>query len=569
MLVQAMLSLTSNTVGRCLLSNRAGRLLAAPGGMLVVVLGTAALVLAVETVSPVTNATNDPYAACTAGAGTGRNYVRSEVEPFAAVNPADPANIIATFQQDRWNNGGARGLAAGVTQNGGGSWAIVPLPFSRCAPGTPPALQYERTSDPWVSFGPGTPKHSHGVTAYAVSISFNQSPGKNGNTVGAAVSYDGGLTWQNAQSLHSDAATGVPLPVPDSNFQFFHDKESVTADPTRPGHAYVVWDILIGPNMSVEADLHAAAFTDFTLFSRTTDFGLTWSAARVINTSAHPSGQNNQTIGNVIVVDPRNGTLYNFFDQIFNTGSNAGGNPGGAHRFNVAYQKSTDAGDTWSPAQIIASLQSVGVVDPNNVDPRTNQPPAPLRTGDILPMPAIDPATGDLYVVWQDARFSGHDEIVISISGDGGATWTEPKRVSTPTGQPAFTAAVAVSSTGTVGVTYYQLDATSLGSMPTNYFIKKFARPAVTSSNPSSIDVGVAAIVAAGPFNMLDAPFAVGYFTGDYQGLATTDGSFVPVFVQGACGESLSCKALTSVTPPADQTPTGNDSTDVFIGTGF
>src|SRR5437870_1082283 len=81
-------------------------------------------------------------------------------------------------------------------------------------------------------------------------------------TVGAAVSYDSGSTWQNAQSLHSDSQTGVPVPVPDANFQFFHDKESVTADPNVPGTAYVVWDVLIGPNMSVEADLHAAAFED-------------------------------------------------------------------------------------------------------------------------------------------------------------------------------------------------------------------------------------------------------------------------------------------------------------------
>src|SRR5712692_95687 len=270
-------------------------------------------VLAAGTVHQVTNATNDPYAGCTAGAGTGRNYVRSEVEPFGAVNPADPSNVIAVFQQDRWSNGGAHGLAAGVTTTGGSSWTIVALPFSSCAPGTPSDLMYERASDPWVSIGPGAPKNASGSTAYAVSLSFNQSPGKNGNTVAAAVSYDGGLSWTNVQSLKSDSSTGVPVPVPDSNFQFFHDKESVTADPTRPGWAYVVWDAFIGPNMSVEADLHAAAFKNITLFSKTTDFGLTWSPVKVINTNAHPTQQENQTIGNVIVVDPRNGTLYNFF----------------------------------------------------------------------------------------------------------------------------------------------------------------------------------------------------------------------------------------------------------------
>src|SRR5205807_3029777 len=233
---------------------------------------------------------------------------------------------------------------------------------------------------PWVSFGPGTPSHHNkGATAYAVSLSFNQSPGKNGNTVGAAVSYDSGSTWQNAQSLHSDSQTGVPVPVPDANFQFFHDKESVTADPNVPGTAYVVWDVLIGPNMSVEADLHAAALQDRTLFSKTTDFGVTWSPVRVINDNVNKStNQNNQTIGNVIVVDPTTGTLYNFFDQIYNTGSNAGGNPSGAHGYNVAFQKSINGGDTWSAPQLIASLLSAGVSDPNNVNPITNKPPAPI-----------------------------------------------------------------------------------------------------------------------------------------------------------------------------------------------
>jgi hypothetical protein len=324
-------------------------------------------------------------------------------------------------------DGGARGLTAGVSQDGGASWTVVALPFSACAAGSPADLRYERASDPWVSFGPGAPGHPTGATAYAVSISFNQSPGRNGNTVGATVSYDGGLSWRHAQSLRGDAATEVPLPVPDSNFQYFHDKESVTADPTRPGRAYVVWDVLIGPN----------------------------------------------------------------------------------------------------------------------------------------------PRTGDLYVVWQDARFSGHDEIVISTSGDGGATWTEPKRVSTPTGQPAFTAAVAVSSSGTIGVSYYQLAPTSPGSMPTRSVLKTFSRSRLLSDAPNSVATGVGATLVGGPFNMLDAPFALGYFTGDYEALAASGDGFVPVFVQGTCGSSLTCRALTAVTPPADRMPTGNNATDVFAGTGF
>ena len=75
--------------------------------------------------------------------------------------------------------------------------------------------------------------------------------------------------------------------------------------------------------------------------------------------------------------------------------------------------------------------------------------------------------------------------------------------------------------------------------------------------------------MVAGPFNMLDAPFASGYFTGDYESLPTSPTGFVPVFVQGACATSLSCEALASVVPPANRAQTPNDSTDVYVGTGF
>jgi len=538
---------------------------------------TIAPVLASTAVHQVTNAGNDPFAACTVGSG-GIVYPRSEVEPYAAINPTNPNNIVTVVQQDRWSNGGAHGLVAGVSRDGASSWSVVPLPFSSCAANAPAELQYERASDPWVSFGPGTAADpAHGATAYAVSISFNQSAGKNGNTVGAAVSSDGGATWTHAQSMHADALSGVPLPVPDSNFQFFHDKESVTADPTRPGWAYAVWDVLIGPNANVDADIHSASFTDLTLFTRTTDFGATWSPVRVINTSAHPSMNKNQTIGNIIAVDPRTGTLYNFFNQIFNTGSNAGGKPSGAHGDNAAFQKSTDRGLTWTDAQLIAPMDDVGVADPNNVDPRTNKAPALFRVGNGLPAPAIDPQTGALYVVWEDARFSGVDEAVITQSTDGGTNWSTPKRVNTPTGQPAFTPTVAVTDSGVagvagrIGVTYYQLGATSRGSAPTTYFIKEFA--AASAGDLSSIDTGVAATIVFGPFSMLDAPFALGYFTGDYEALVTigagSTGSFLPALVAGACGTELSCSALTSVLVPANTAATGDDSTDLFVGTGF
>jgi hypothetical protein len=42
----------------------------------------------------------------------------------------------------------------------------------------------------------------------------------------------------------------------------------------------------------------------------------------------------------------------------------------------------------------------------------------------------------------------------------------------------------------------------------------------------------------AGSFNMLVAPFAGGYFVGDYEGLAANGDAFMPFFVQTNCADN-------------------------------
>jgi hypothetical protein len=425
---------------------------------------------------------------------------------------------------------------AGFSFDGGQTWDESSLPFSECAGAA--AAPYERASDIWVSIGPDG-------TAYANAISFDRST--NRNAVTSATSSDGGKTWENLSVI-----------FPHTTAQFFNDKNSITADPVHKGVAYQVWDTLISATDNPDDNPHTQAYTGPTYFSMTTDFGKTWSDPRVIVNT----GNRQQTIGNVIVVDQsRPKTLYDFMDLILPP------NPPPAllDNFNVAFVKSTDGGATWSTPQVISKLGTITVTDPNNVDPVTGGA-ARIRTGDIIPEATIDPATGQLYAVWQDARFSNgaHDEVAISTSSNGGTTWSAPKRVDTPNGQPAFTPTVAVAADHTVGVTYYQFDPTSSGSEPTNYFIKKVSPTDVSSPNAKSLEVAASTKVT-GPFNMLDAPFARGYFVGDYEALGVVGSSFQPFFVQTNCLD-LSCSALTSVTPPTNRTPTGNNSTDVFTG---
>ena len=85
-------------------------------------------------------------------------------------------------------------------------------------------------------------------------------------------------------------------------------------------------------------------------------------------------------------------------------------------------QRSSDKGITWSAPITVADHRAVGTRDPDT----TNT----VRDGTLVPTIAAGPG-GQLWVAWQDARFSAgqRDAIVLSRSGDGGRTWSAPVAV--------------------------------------------------------------------------------------------------------------------------------------------
>ncbi len=454
-----------------------------------------------------------PYASCVNAGEPGAVYINAEVEPFVAVNPTYPQNIVGVWQQDRWNNGGAHGLVAGFSFNGGKSWGETTLPFSACAPnaildpftGAP----YYRASDPWVSIGPDG-------TAYAVGLLATNSTTSANNDTGVATvtSSDGGKTWGNQRLIKSDQGTSPIFEVT----QFFNDKESITADPIHGGTAYVVWDRLQAPSHSPDAALRAHAFRGPTWFSKTSDGGQTWTGTRAI----FDPGQNSQTIGNQIVVNSQTGVLYDFF-ELFQTTGSPKFTPRG---ISVGFVSSSDGGSTWSKPTIVSNQQTADDFAPNTG--------VLLRTGAGLPSVAIDASNGNLYVVWEDARFTGGtvNQVVISRSTDGGTTWSSPAVVSNSNSKPAFTPAVAVNATGTVGVTYYDFrnpDGVTTGQ-PTDYWF--------TSSTNGGASFGNEARITPTSFDMLNAPNAGGLFLGDYEGLAASGTTFYPFFVQTNTGNT-------------------------------
>lgn len=446
-----------------------------------------------------------------AGPQFGYNYFGSEVEPWLAINPVNPNNLVGAWQQDRWSNGGAQGLVAGVSQDGGATWTVLPIPgLTICSGGA-----YERASDAWVTFSPNGVLHQ-------ISLSFNSND--YANAILVSRSMDGGFTWSTPVTLRYDDK-------PDA----FNDKESITADPNNPDYVYATWDRLKVPpgersgGRSVE---RAASFVGPTWFSRTTDGGLTWEESRVI----FDPGPHDQTIGNQIMALP-SGELIDLMNLIQNQ-DNSKKNRG----MNVAIIRSDDRGETWSKKPIVIDkLLSNGVFEPSSG--------WWIRSGDIIPEGAVDPSTGNLYMVWQDARFTGYDQIAFSMSSDGGFTWSAPIRINkSPAGVQAFTPSVKVNANGTVGVTYYDFrNNTAHGGAVaggTDQFLVTCDGNCSDPANWQEKRVTVAA------FDIRNAPWAGGLFVGDYEGLATAGADFLTFFSMPHAGDPSSV-FFRRMSPPA------------------
>ena len=473
----------------------------------------------------------------------GRNFLNAEVEPTLAISGS---HAIGMWHEDRWSNGGGHGIGVGVSSDGGLTWANSTMPWDACAPGTPASLAgYLRNSDPWVSYGPD------GI-AYASGLSFNLGYPDWANTVPVARSTDNGATWDHAQ------------PIPGSAFTQFAqstDKNSTTADPTKNATAYTVWDTLIEPTDNPDDNPHTASYTGPAYFSKTTDGGVTWSQAKIIiDTKVRQ-----QTIGNIIVVDPTNGDLYNFTDLIVAPNTPFQGTRSQAL---LAFVKSSDGGDTWSQPKVIAPFNSLGVIDPNTGER--------LRVGDGLESVAVD-SNGKIYVVWESStryqkqlkQSSGawDDEILITTSSNGGATWSAPSVVEKlSSGLPTFTPTVAVNG-GTVAVTYYDvrnLTAGQTANLPTDYWVKYSTDGGATFGSEQHL---------AGSFDSRTAPVARGFFLGDYEGLAPMGSGFAAMFVKTNCdatdsaGQVFPTGGACAPARSTDHPTTNTNPTDSFFVT--
>jgi hypothetical protein len=457
-----------------------------------------------------------PIAACDGDDGNigGTQTVNSEVEPFLAVVSSNPNVLIGAWQQDRWSNGGSEGNVTATSINGGATWTVnAQTKSTKCTGGTAAnGGNYERASDPWVTISPNG-------TAYLMSLSVDSNPGgfdTSPNAMLVARSTTNGASWENPVTL-----------IRDENPNVLNDKNSITADPNDSRFVYAVWDRLLSPPgepTNPNAFENAIAFAGDPYLARTTDGGNSWEPARQI----YKAGVIAQTIGNLIVVLPDNATFDGELVDVFTLVRGAK-NEKGTRGTHIAAIRSADHGATWTKQEVIISDFQRGIV----LDPDDG---AFHRTGDINPEAAVDPATGRIYVVWQDSRFGPRSSIALSSSPDGGLTWSAPIRVNqTPaadTGEPAgnnqaFTPMVQVLNNGIVAVSYYDFrnnTADGGATTPTDAFVVHCHANCSSSAGWGEPELRV----TDASFDSRKAPVARGFFLGDYEGLGSNGSRVFP-----------------------------------------
>jgi hypothetical protein len=482
-----------------------------------------------------------PFGSCTADDVAGQeakgsvNFPESELEPHAQVNPTNTRNVVAVWQQDRWSDGGSRGLLSAVSDDGGETWeTVAPPQFSLCSNGI-----FERATDPRVSFGPDG-------TAYFMSRSLDVDPaifsGHNGILVSKSV--DGGHTWDMPVTLFEE---DNPLAL--------NDKSSITADRTNAHLVYATWDrielseiipleafsagmrfehervVMVGRmlrqmRMTVaEAEDHPPRFKGPAYFTRSTKSGETWERPRII----YDPGPDNQTINNLVEVMP-NGVVVALFTEILNTAEGP--------VVNISLKRSSDQGFSFTPAGGCIRAQRIFTNAMSNpTDVVTPDDQLGVRASGFLFDSAVDPNNGNLYLVWQDNRFNGVDQIAFSQSVDGGASWSKPIKISqTPENAnilktQSFVPTVAVNSDGVVAVTYYDFWNDDRSGELTDRWI--------VFCDPSNDKMGNCAQAASwqhetrltdASLDMREAPVAGALFLGDYMSQASANADFVTVF---------------------------------------
>jgi hypothetical protein len=265
-------------------------------------------------------------------------------------------------------------------------------------------------------------------------------------------SSNGGTVWENP----------ILAVTKDANFHFL-DKEWMTVDPHNPRNLYITYTDFgafgsdLECNDSTTPGIPGGPDVRLEIVS-SKDGGNSWSEPVLLDRKCNLGLEQNLS-GTQVVVGPR-GEVYVAYAAI------------DQKSVEERIRRSDDGGATFAPAVVVGEATTASSLGDFNLQGN-------FRTN-AFPMMAVDGSIkatrGTLYIVWTDATRNqipdlyanfifgdpvySFGEVVLSVSRDGGSTWSAPKRVSpTPAdfrgaGRDQFMGGVAVDAGGDLAVCY-------------------------------------------------------------------------------------------------------------------
>ena len=424
----------------------------------------------------VSPASGSPVEGCSAGRGPGRLFEGSEVEGHLSADASRPGQLVAAWQQDRFEFGGARAVLTAVSSDGGMTWRRSEMPqLSLCGgarAGTPGAFQ--RVTDPWLV-------HGSDKDVYLATLSVDVDPasvfGVGREAILVTRSRDGGRSWSRPVAV-----------ITDQNPAVFNDKPSLSAHHQRPGRLYAAWGLLERRGFLTEGVL---------MLSTSSDHGASWSPPRPI---FDPGDAASAFAPQIAALD--GGRLLAVWTTV-RTQSD------GRFTFELSALTSDDDGRTWSRPAIIARPETNEVIEPTSG--------LAVVDGAHIPALAVDRTGGIIYVAWLE-RVGSVNAFRLALSRDGGRSWEAAEGVTPRRG--GLLPSLAVSPSGEVALGGLELvsDRAHLTARP---LLATCAASACVAESDWQV------MSPRGPVvDLARAPLTEGPFVGDYLGLAWTGSGF-------------------------------------------
>ncbi len=409
----------------------------------------------------------------------------TQIEPSISVNPANPLNAVAVYQEGRVSGGGDETNGYATTFDGGQTWQFGELPGLTYLVGGAQSgpNQFDRASDAVVAFGPNN-------LVYANSLVFTDSTGGGTHSgIATNVSSNGGATWSAPVFLEND------------NIQGSNDKNWITVDNSSAsghhlGRVYVTWD-RGSPVVYSYCDANCDQLAN-------------WLPLTQAPIQFYPLSPGQGISSTPLVL--QDGSL----GVAFTSGSS------------VVWALALDAGMVAFPAPLPFTQTTVTIAT------QTTRPIRYQRSCDsVLIMADVNPVSGTIYITWSDSRFRTEspsvveDPVIVSSSDNDGLTpWGAVQRIDSgaPTNDyvDRYCTSVAAGADGVVHVMWRQRqeDSNAAGDGSTfsptiDTYYQESHDGAVTFTAPLLADIHQATNFYYGAFSRS------GLFEGDYDQIAT------------------------------------------------